>query len=270
MRAFPKKNGDRSFDLLSAPAVGGDSATRSGIMLFRGGPNFGSKRLYYDSADYLIRHPGYYDFNFANIQGWPDMFNVGDLTGTGNNVLFTGGGGGLGSTFEAMYVTGKALDDQIDEFSSCVYCSGWFDTIVTTAKGNPTYIHGAPVYELTTQKHAIGMVMLLRGADKIPVRENPKWDSVLVPPVSSVEGSALYPNPATTYVNVTFTCADQEEVVFTLYDVLGRVAFSDARFTIGGRQTVHLDLPILAAGTYELIVAGAHVSLRSKLVVTQQ
>ncbi|MBS1904420.1 MAG: T9SS type A sorting domain-containing protein [Bacteroidetes bacterium] len=273
MQAFPKKNGDRSFDLLSAPSVGSDSESRSGICLFRGGPNFGDKRLYYDSADYLIRHPGYYDFNFVGIQGWPGTGgNLGDLTGTGNNVLVTGGGV-LGSGFLAFYVTGTALDDQIDMFSSYLHGAGWYDTIRASSKDIPMFIKSTPWAESSEQSgngiYETGGVQLLRGASKIPVRENPKWSAVKTP-VTDNGHIEVFPNPASKFMNVSFTSASSEQVVFTLYDILGRMVFAEHRMILDGRQTMHLDLPILAAGTYELIVAGAHVSQRSKLVVTQQ
>jgi hypothetical protein len=54
MRAFKKQPGDSSVDFLP-------NINDGNIRIYRGGPDFGSRRLFDDSADFVIHHPSVYD-----------------------------------------------------------------------------------------------------------------------------------------------------------------------------------------------------------------
>jgi hypothetical protein len=269
MKAFPRLPGDRTKDLLIAPYVAKDPGTHNGICVFKGGVDFGSKRIGYDSSDFFIVTPEHYDSQLAGIT-WPFLSNGGDLTGTGNDVLITGGGGGIGYTFYAFYVLGKAMDDKIDLFASLHYGSGSQDTIPTTSRGNPTFIHASPVTE-TDEDNAIGIyekgsIQLLRGADSIPVHLNPALaiDSDYV-----IRELRLYPNPTTRSVNITLQSDAHQSFAVNFHDMLGRMVAHTDRIAEVGTQTFHIELPPLASGTYVLEIVGQSSRFRAKLSVVE-
>jgi hypothetical protein len=252
MQAFARKPFDRSVDLLVAPQVPGDSAYRTGICMFRGGPHFGEKRIGYDSSDFLLYHPGHYGA-LRDIRGWPDMFNIGDITGTGNNVLLTGGGAGLGYNFEAMYVLGTAMDDKIDEFMGCHYCSGSFDTIRTTTNDIPTFIASAPVFYNDDNVQEVGTVMLLRGArDNIPVVDNPVWGVKESHSSDTSHHISAYPNPFDEKTTVVFNNNTGAKIELDVMNSAGQ--FVDHEETPGGYgvQEYAVFLNTLPAGAYFL------------------
>lgn len=260
MQAFPRPAGDRSVDLLIAPKAMKDKNYQGGICMFRGGPHFGEKRIGYDSCDFLLHHPGYYDGSLGKILG---IGNLGDITGTGNNVLIAGG-----ETLDnlSMYVLGKALDDKIDLFILYPYGAGWWTTIRATQNDIPTFIKSTPYAETDEDrargKLEVGGIQILRGANRIPVRLNAH-----VTEPSLTEGISVFPNPATKFFNITLNWSREEVASWVLRDILGRVVIEVSQKLMEGEQTIHVDLPLLPTGEYILEITGMKEGVRSKILV---
>ncbi len=267
LAAFPKKSGDRSVDFAIAPKTHKDPNYHRGIYLFQGGPHFGEKRIGYDSSDFLIRHPSYYGLGV--VLDWPTMANLGDITGTGNTVLITGGGIGLGTGFIGMYVLGKALDDKIDLFIPYYHGAGWWTTMRATANDIPSFIKSTTVANSDEDeakgKQQVGGIQLLKGASKIPVRLNPLFSVAGATPTDATV--TVYPNPVSKWFNISFRSSYDETVEYTLRDILGRTVDHQSRRVIEGAQTQHIDLPPLSAGEYIIEFSGSHTLLHGKVFV---
>ncbi|HEY6170776.1 MAG TPA: hypothetical protein VIX80_00825 [Candidatus Kapabacteria bacterium] len=68
MQAFKREKGDLTIDYLQVFETK-DNRDRS-LWIFKGGPDFGSKRIYIDSPSYLIHHPRKYDSGFNDLADW--------------------------------------------------------------------------------------------------------------------------------------------------------------------------------------------------------
>ncbi len=269
--AFSKKSWDHSYDLIiSLPLdASTDPAAYNGICFFRGGSDFGKKRLSLDSADFFLHCPGYYSGDFGQAS-WPLISGAGDLTGTGNPVLLTSGHSGIGYGFLAFYVLGKAMDDKIDVFIPSHYGGGSADTIVATNKGYKSFISGSPArMSPEDQNNGIfekGSVEILYGAEKIPVRLNPTYSETSEPINGAIE---IFPNPVVRSFNMTLVLASSQSLMITLRDILGRVVFQEQRTSSGGEETLHVELPILLSGTYFLEVIGKTIRATKKISVLE-
>jgi hypothetical protein len=114
MRALPKQPGDNSVDFM--PVFQTNDDRNNGIFIFSGGPNFGSHRITLDSAAFIIRSPAMSGLGSGYL--WPySIADAGDMTGTGNRVLYTAGGYDNDNQTDNFFVTGKALDDKIDIYN---------------------------------------------------------------------------------------------------------------------------------------------------------
>jgi hypothetical protein len=254
MRVFPKPVWDNSVDLLVAPSIVRDSTYQSGVCIWRGGPHFGEKRLGYDSCDFLIHHPAYYNYAFQGIT-WPSLQNGGDLTGTGNPVLITGGGGGLGNQFYAWYVLGRALDDKIDMFVSYYHGSGWADTITATNSGYRSFIESTPYAETSddngNQIAQVGGIQMLVGARNIPVHPNPVFSvSGRHSLDTSVHHLLAYPNPCDERTVITFDNCSGGTMQVDVINMLGTVVRHNQTPGGFGVQQFAVALNELPAGAY--------------------
>jgi hypothetical protein len=71
-----------------------------------------------------------------------------------------------------------------------------------------------------------------------------------------LEPVTISPNPFTNYLNVMLQQQNGKEILFRLYDNLGRVVVNKTRMTNGSMQTFSLDVPSnLLAGNYLLVVS---------------
>jgi hypothetical protein len=253
INAFPKASSDRSTDVLIPmpldPTV--DDKNSNGMCFYKGGPNFGSKRLYFAKPDFFLHAPSYYSGDFYLNQWWYN-FNSGDLTGTGNTVLVTSGGAGIGYGFFAFYVLGKALDDKVDVFIPFHYGGSRIDTITTTNENHKSIIWGAEGFETPEDQandiHEKGSVRVLKGIDKIPVRLSSTSESSL-PQSRSLE---IFPNPSRGSFTLTTSFESPQPFTVTIHDLLGRVVYTLERFASGGNEAFHITLPRMPVGTYFL------------------
>ncbi|MDP4230483.1 MAG: T9SS type A sorting domain-containing protein [Bacteroidota bacterium] len=257
MRVFPKTPSDRSMDLIAPLPIelASDTGLSNGICIFKGGPDFGSKRLSYDSPDYFLHSPAYYSGDFVN-DVWPgDILDCGDLTGTGNPVLAIRGGY-FTYGFTSFYVLGKALDDKIDAFFSQNGGGyGGADTIHVSNGGKTTFIMGAPAYQSPEdQKDGIfqkGSLQVLYGAEKIPVRLNPQFADA---PQRNLDESPshiiAYPNPCSGHTVLTFDNCSASKMKIQVVSTSGVEVLQDETPAVGGLQQYAVDLSTIPAGEY--------------------
>ncbi len=85
--------------------------------------------------------------------------------------------------------------------------------------------------------------------------------------VAGVENLEVYPNPASTYVDVVFNSIDDSEASIQLMDIAGRVVYTSEVATIAGRNQLQLNLENLSKGIYMLNVNKNNIITRMKLVI---
>ncbi|MEP7235887.1 MAG: T9SS type A sorting domain-containing protein [Ignavibacteriota bacterium] len=259
MRAFPKTAGDSSVDLLiPLPMRSGgsyDPFNRNGICIFKGGSDFGSKRLSFDSADFFLHCPGYLDANFSGTD-WPGvMINCGDMTGTGNNVLCASAGY-FTYGFNSLYVLGKAMDDKIDAFFS--QNEGGYGgalAIHATNDGRTSFLYDAAAYQTPEDqnngKFAKGSLQLLRSNEKIPVHLNPKFSGVVKQSFeNSPEHILAYPNPCEQSTVLTFDNCTGGKMTIDVISTSGEISQHEETPGGFGLQQYGLSLTSLAPGNY--------------------
>ncbi|MDP4236447.1 MAG: T9SS type A sorting domain-containing protein [Bacteroidota bacterium] len=256
IRAFPRPSWDHSVDYVVALpiSIAADLDNNNGICIFKGGPDFGSKRLSYDNPDFFLHSPAYYSGDFVG-DSWPSgLMDCGNLTGTGNTILATSGGA-FTHSFIALYVLGKAMDDKIDAFMSFEYGGGNADTIRATTNEIPTLIMGAPGYQSSEdQKNNIfqkGSVRVLYGVEKIPVRLNPQFD---VAPQRNLDESSThllaYPNPCSGHTVLTFDNCSASKMKIQVVSMNGVEVLQDETPAVDGLQQYAVDLSAVPAGEY--------------------
>lgn len=260
MKALPKEPWDKSLDIFLSIASPDDPAY-NGFSVFRGGPDFGSKRLHPSDAELVIHSPSYYDTYFSGIGINYRLLvsNCGDMTGTGNPVLLIQAGEDAGFySYYFFYVLGKAADDKVDMYytlSPYGVCAS--DSLDVNGDNRTDLLMGMPLHytyeDLSKGKSDVGTLHLLYGSDKIPVHLNPKYS--VHSSNESNETISVYPNPTANYINIEYAVGMSGKTFFTIRDILGREIYRDeARSEKIGRDARRLNLPSLPSGTYILLV----------------
>lgn len=266
---FPKQSGDKSNDLIfTFPGYYGIDTLAYCAIAYRGGPNFGSKRLKLDSFDFHIisptQKPGYFSGN--QDMAWGEGFeNCGNLSGKGYSILrikapFTFGN----PTIEFFYQTGKALDDRADMYyvnqPACFDLDsliGDGDQIldILMEAGNGYYNNGT------------GTVQFIHGSNQIPAKLNSQWGAVKVNPASS--DFIVSPNPMGRKGIVEFSWNKDENIEVRIYDLLGRPLFSEQQHAQIGEQIISFILPSLPSGAYVMELFGGGGVLNKTILVMQ-
>jgi hypothetical protein len=249
MAALPKSHGDKSVDFM--PAM-------PGIYIFRGGPDFGSKHLFMDSAEAVIKNPADIDIAMHGLDGFGrNLLNCGDMTGSGYPVLLAGGNI-LSDDLYCFYVLGKAVDDKIDIY---YYDRNglYYDTLIGDVDNRPDMLFGSSVYS---------RLMLLHGSNKIPVKLNPKYS---VGEQAKLAESPLYifPNPATSRTTLLLETKRPDDVAIIVRDILGREVFREERKLSVGILQIPLTVKSLMNGTYIVQVKGKTISLNARLEIVR-
>ncbi len=263
MRAMPKAPGDKSVDFM--PVFTTQANPNGAIYIFRGGPDFGSKRLIIDSADFVITEPDLgYDL-------WPvnSLVDAGDMTGTGNHVLLVDGASGQ-TGYDNFYVTGAALDNKIDMYSYAY--GGYDDTLTADDDSLEDFMEGGPYYtspeDLSNGKSLVGTIWIYKGSKQIPVHLNPQFAEVKSVPQQNGAGITFAPNPTTHSWSVaTIIWPVSEEADLCVYDLLGTAVQSGNIRLLGGPEQQRIYFPNLAAGVYVVEIHGASGVARAKLVI---
>ncbi len=269
MRAFPKKAGDSSVDLLVTGFIDSGS-NKASIYFFRGGPEFGSHRITIDSATFVITHPQY-SFGTDPNEDWPQSIaDAGDMTGTGNHVLFTTARNDGGDYWwDVSYVTGEALDNKIDIWNSSPFSEGISgDTLTANDDSLEDYLFSLGWPNAPNGISTAGAMWLMYGSKNIPVHLNPQFADVKSIPQQDGAGITFAPNPITKSWSVaTIIWPVSEEADLCVYDLLGTAVQTEKIRLLGGPEQQRIYFPNLAAGMYVVELHGASGVARAKLVV---
>lgn len=256
MQILPKAPWDQSSDLSLHFPVNSTSDAR--LSFYRGGPNFGSKRIFVDSASDFIRHPAYYDGGWNTVI-WPgSLEDCGDMTGTGNKVIKIGASAGLDPTSMAcFYVVGRALDSKIDMFLSDEYLVGYGDTITVNDDGLQDYIAGHGIYTSKADrlkgKSNVGMIYLIYGSKRIPVKINPKYE-VRSANAKEQRVEITWSDLA---IQLTFSWRSAETARLRLYNVQGGVELERQLQLMPDVNRANVDLGAFPPGTYFVEISSA-------------
>ena len=265
MRALPKSIDDRSQDWM--PVFPTISHPDNEILIFRGGPDFGTHRLTLDSAAFRIPPPGTYDNAAFGGLVWPDglgLADAGDMTGTGNRVLYVPAADAAGDFWQEMfYVTGAALDDKIDMYQGPAPGSAFGDTLTANGDRREDWLSGRPGM-VAPNGRSSGSLWLYYGSSKIPVHT--KTDGITNPQAEQ-SGLAFSPNPAIRWSVVTVDWPVAEEVQFEIRNVLGNLVQEGTLRMRGGPEQQRIYFNDLSPGVYYVTIHGAHTERRGTLAI---
>jgi hypothetical protein len=261
MSALPKNSFDASLDWMPNFKTNDDRSF--GICVFRGGPEFGSKRLFLEDAELVIRHPGKIDLNAFFGMTWPEnLVDCGDMTGTGNRVLHVSGSG-LEAGYAFLYVLGRAANELIDVYGVNVnFGYNKADTITANGDLLQDIILGMPGYtsddDLATLKITEkGSIQIWYGSDKIPVNLNPKYD---------VKNTARSSTPINVIqhdhvLKIAFEWPVAEAAQLRIFSVLGTTVYEQELQVLPGENWQTVELPQLSHGTYLIAIRSEHASI---------
>jgi len=264
MPVFPKKSGDNSVDL--ALVIPDSTHSSKSIYFFRGGPDFGSHRITIDSAEYVIHQPSI----FQEAE-WSCVADAGNMTGTGNHVLYTVAyvpGGVEYPEWDAFYVTGNALDDKIDIYNPSHSEFGG-DTLTANDDSLEDFIHGETNFIQESNGIAsYGGLCLYYGSKSIPVHLNPEFADVVNIPQVNGAGLTFAPNPVTQSWSVaTIVWPEAEDAEYEVYNILGSVVQKATIRMLGGAEQQRIYFPNLPDGTYVFVVHGESHEAQTKLTI---
>jgi hypothetical protein len=259
MPAFQTKGKRTHADLLIVSSEDTDSAYS--IFMFRTGPEFGSIRFTLDSATYIIKKPDLFGRN-----SWPYVIrDAGDMTGTGNHVLYTMGGQG-DNLNAAFFVMGQALDDKIDMFYQHPYNEVVGDTLTANADGLEDFMV-APLYPYGAKPGA-GSLWVIHGSKKIPVHLNPQFAGVRWRQPSNEAAIEFSPNPVTHGSSVaTITWPEAEAVTYEVRNLLGQVVEQGSFRTVAGSEQEQIPFTNLPSCVYYFSALGLHANARTQLLI---
>jgi hypothetical protein len=261
--AFPRFASDRSEDLIiSCSYADGHSGS---IRMFRGGSDFGTKRLNLSHPGFLLKHPRDYDANFTYLTPFLEVKDVGDMTGTGNRVLYAETHDRNSTYYHFFYVMGDALDDKADMFITDYKGVAFMDTLTANADGMQDIILGMPAIDNPQKPQATnaGRLEVVYGTTKIPVRKNG------ITPTVNKSTIDVFPNPASNKIAVTGAALSDGPVMISLLDELGRVLWREARVVSTNSSALNILLPALPAAAYTLELTQRDRSYRTHLLIRQ-
>ena len=257
MQAFRRHDtSDNSVDFLYM-FESTDPETDLSLWIFKGGPEFGSKRLYMDKPDAFLWHPKHYDSGWKGTFFFDILRDCGDMTGTGNRVLSAYGAPFAGGTgFSQFYVLGDALDDKVDMFYTSENFVGIPDTITADGDNLQDIILGDAI-ALSDKDDAngwnnVGAIGLLKGTKKIPVKLNTVRKNIVV----EERVVNIYPNPVRAVADLSFTWGRTEEVHLTVRDILGQSLLERTIRVETGKQTWQMNFSELPSGAYIITLQG--------------
>jgi hypothetical protein len=273
LRAFAKASWDKSVDFFGSVLTTDDKNRAQ--LFFRGGKDFGSKRLFLDSVDFVMHSPRYLDNNWSSNLTWGDeIWNCGDMTGTGNTVICAhGSDDGDFTNFYYFYVLGRAMDEKVDMFYSMSNSdAGAVDTLVADRDSLQDIINGLGGFTSNDDRLLhnwwfVGTLQLIHGSTQIPVHISPKYGVALNHNAASA--LSVFPNPIRNHFQIDFTFRSSGETSVRFFDLLGREVYREIFRGTAGEQTKRIQLPKLANGVYQLYIERGPEQLRTKIVITE-
>ncbi len=87
--------------------------------------------------------------------------------------------------------------------------------------------------------------------------------------LESVTKLALYPNPATDQVNISFNSVAEQTISIEIYDLSGRIVYASQSDVIQGENLIQTNTDNLVQGHYVLMVTGMNKTYPIKLVISR-
>lgn len=132
--------------------------------------------------------------------------------------------------------------------------SGWNGTLFGDASINQTDPHCSNGY--------------VNGPICIPLSRLRRNPSPREEPEVNMQGTVIYPNPATSVAYVRFTSTDDKFVTIRLFDVSGKLLSEQKEATSQGINNIRVDnLHSLKPGLYIVQIIGSHGSVQKKLII---
>jgi hypothetical protein len=271
LKAFAKASWDKSVDFFGSVLTTDD---KNGAQLFfRGGRDFGSKRLFLDSVDFVMHSPRYIDNIWQNLSWADEIWNCGDMTGTGNTVICAhGSDDGSFTNFYFFYVLGRAMDEKVDMYYSMSNNgTGYIDTLVADRDSLQDIINGLVIFtsdeDVLRGKDGVGSLQVIHGSKQIPVHISAKYG------VASRHNSAselsVYPNPVRNHCQLDFTLQSAGATSVRFFDLLGREVYRENFRASTGEQIKRIQLPRLTNGVYQVLIERGPEQLRTKIVIAE-
>ena len=252
MKALSKQSGDSSVDFLPyfVTQYGGRSIQE--YRIFKGGKDFGSHRLTADSAAFVIHEPLYYDAKFHDMAFGRGVRDCGDMTGTGNRVLFIEAAldGGF-YAYEYFYVLGNAIDDKVDMFMGPFANNGGAENDVDTLTADGDKYQDIIMGEsggINNGNELNGSIWVVHGSNKIPVRTNSVTSRKSVD--DSPSHILAYPNPCDQHTVLTFDNCAASKMQVQIISSNGVIVQKEETPAVDGLQQYAVDLSGFAAGEY--------------------
>jgi hypothetical protein len=272
LKAFAKASWDKSVDFFGSVLTTDDKNRAQ--LFFRGGRDFGSKRLFLDSVDFVMHSPRYIDNSWSSNLTWGDrIWNCGDMTGTGNTVICThGSDDGNTTNFYYFYLLGRAMDEKVDMYYS-MYNNGVgvIDTLVADRDSLQDVVNGLVIFtsddDVFNGKRDVGSLQLIRGSKQIPVRVNPKYS--VAPTSTSNAIFSVYPNPIRNHFQADFRLRESGNALVRIFDLLGREVYREQFRASAGEQIKRIQIPRLANGVYQLLIERGPEQLRTRIVIAE-
>ncbi len=256
MSAYRRDPSDPTKDFFLSAAT--TDERHESLWLFKGGPDFGSKRLYLDSPSYFFWHPSHYDggsFNSA-MPFFNSSTDMGDMTGTGNPVLCARGILPVGgqTCLWGFYVLGDAMDDKIDMFFTTQKV-GWPIPITADNDNMTDAVLGMPFICSEKDKSKgwedVGSIGLLHGSKKIPVHLNDVASDTEREHLKTSQMYA-YPNPLDQKTTLTFENCTSGVMYMEVVSSIGVSVLREEIPDVDGLQQYAADLSGLPAGAYHI------------------
>ncbi|MEO6939207.1 MAG: T9SS type A sorting domain-containing protein [Candidatus Kapaibacterium sp.] len=272
MRAFPKAPWDHSVDFLTPQRDNTDTLhyRPPHVYFFKGGPEFGKRRLLLDSAEFVMRTPEELEFPAHSFFGLSALNDCGDMTGTGNKVLLLQETDDGFTALNYFYVTGRALDDRADMFYEVDPDGlGIADTLTADANGLQDVIIGMQNYysyeDHSIGKTEVGTVHVIHGSSRIPVKISPKFDVGRAP--GSADWLQVYPNPSSSRVSISLREFENQEISISIRDILGREVFASHHRCPKEAEIYSIKVSMLAQGSYVLTIESGHLRRSSSIAI---
>ena len=112
-----------------------------------------------------------------------------------------------------------------------------------------------------------GKVLLYYRLKMVDANGSYRYSAVLkvLPPTGNNQGVLIYPNPATTFVNIALGEVAREDMHLKITNQLGQVVRSAT--LVKGTNLVNLDVSKLAKGVYTVIVTNSEMAQAKKLLI---